>query len=1037
MGCELGSDLIKVKTFALLHDPAWKPWMVTGYMKDWGDISRPMRAIMKFDKKINDLINSYGGYEGDVRNLEAHEAEAFTIAKVIADIKDREQLDEVIDVVRRADRFASGIDRFLSPGPQVSRPVPPYKLNIFNPDLRYPVSWDTEALKNGIIYFVENLLCWFPKIGDPKLRYNALYATLELLWYRHNPGIVPVADTRVPTHSVFDHLYATSALVNWLACSDRPMGYFVKIDIPGIQDIIGRARKASDLWAGSWIISYLAFKTVEQLVFDYGADVVLEPFMGLNPFFISRLLGKLEEDSSKASDQEYKGAVKRLEDLIPGFLKTPYQPVMPGTIYLMLPPLPPFHDKEAIVTKLKEYYTKAWKDLVDAVKNVIPKMVKSKDSENLIKALDVMRLGEHPLAPLKVYMLDVSRVYDEFIGKGTEAIKLSNATKGLSEVMGQISEEDEDIVKEILSPLFIEYLLSSIEKPKESIKLKVGYGITLTPEVQELTKEKYENKERYLICTSCGILPAAVSGSAGEGLANDEEDLDEREHLCPYCYLKRLVGKSDLVATSKGQKGLFDLLGFYADPESSYRPLFSTSDLANLNLWREILKVVEECMHGQSALGEVPRPLKEYAELGGFYNYLAYHVKIFEKLLSPKRQEVNEAIEALKKFAGCKEGFAEELAERANTFYGIVKGDGDFIGKRVARGGISMSLAEYLRRTRTGFRADDIQKTISNASVLAEVMIRLCLGPEDVLNTFNKGCSLNVNISDSDRKSLAEKVNMVPVTPAYLTALSRALMVTALADSETVGDRGQVVYAGGDDVMFLSPPEDALDLLMKTRVNYWGSALGSPGFNFTLGFHVLSGAAFDALAVYGRSYGLLMAHYKDPVYQLWGLAGELEEVKDSVCVRKGQGGFSKTKDVTVVLGGRGLGGVEDAAIIYNYPEPAGSSGLGLRTLELLKELGKHVRKGSEASKELSSSFIQDWLRFDKDIFAAFPAQSIEYLFSRNALVRDWRDRLKDLYTNMVNMDVSVAVSPDDRCANVNNAVDQRHEIIKAYKFLEV
>jgi CRISPR-associated protein Cmr2 len=1031
MGCSVNPEfLLKAKIFALLHDPAWKPFIVGRVLSKYGS-SRIVKELMNSNDDIKRLIDNYGGYENSLNS--AHEAEAFTVAKVIADLKGIE-LKEAQNVLRRADPFSSGLDRYLSlyyyqkekekkeMGP--STPPPHYKLNIFNPDLKYPFDWDKE-LPARISDFLKDLLTIYTNVKDPELRYNALYITLELLWYYHNHSLVPVADTRVPTHSVFDHLYATSALVNWLVCDDEPRGYFVKIDIPGIQDIISKARKASDLWAGSWIISYLTFKTVEPLALRYGADLILEPFMGLNPFFVSMVIKKLEESEDYKLCPKYKNAVERIKKIIPESLRTPYQPMMPGTVYLMLPPSI-FPNRDSVVSELKKNYVDAWQNLVKAVKEVMPEIP--------IHVLNDVNIDKHPIAPLKVYVLDVNDEYKGFLEIGKNAIRSSDASNRLtSEIKGDQKISEDTITKELLSSLFIEYLLSRIGRASESPKLKVGYTVSLAYEVQELTRKYYEEKKRYLICTSCGVLPAVVSGSGEIDLEQDNSNLNEMEHLCPYCYLKRLIGKSNLGKSTGNQKGLLDELGFHV--EDSNRPIFSTSDLANLNLWKRILEVAKKCGAGNAEMS-MPRPLSNYSSLGHVYNYLAYNAKIFERLPESKRQEVNKAIEELKKFTGCMSGFAESVTEEVNTYYGIVKGDGDFIGKRVARGGIKMSLSEYLRKTRNGFSDEEMKIILNNASILAEIMIRMCLGPEEVLEKLNKKCDPNVNIPHNI--NLAENVNLIPVTPAYITALSRALMVTAFVDSETVGSKGQLVYAGGDDVMFLSPPEDTLDLLIKTRNNYWTSAWKSSNSRPIIGFHNISNSVFDALSVYGRSYGVLMAHYKDPVYMLWELASKLEEMKDLVCIKKGSASnFSKTKDVTVFLGGRGVGSVEDATIIYNYPENADISSLNLRTLELLRRLKDHIRKGPDTSKELSLSFIQDWLEFDKEVFETFPAQSIDYLFRKNVLVRDWKNKLKDLYNDLINMNVSIALNSDKQCNDVNLIIDQRHEIIKAYKFMEV
>ncbi len=80
--------------------------------------------------------------------------------------------------------------------------------------------------------------------------------------------------------------------------------------------------------------------------------------------------------------------------------------------------------------------------------------------------------------------------------------------------------------------------------------------------------------------------------------------------------------------------------------------------------------MAKKCGAGNAEMS-MPRPLSNYSSLGHVYNYLAYNAKIFERLPESKRQEVNKAIEELKKFTGCMSGFAESVTKEVNTYYGI------------------------------------------------------------------------------------------------------------------------------------------------------------------------------------------------------------------------------------------------------------------------------------------------------------------------------------------------------------------------------
>ncbi|MGC9113318.1 hypothetical protein, partial [Acidilobus sp.] len=99
--------LLKAKIFALLHDPAWKPWVVGGALMERSKI---VEELIQSDAEVKNMIASYGGYE---KSNETHEAEAYTVAKVVADLKDKE-LEKAKEIVKWADVFSSSLDRYLS-----------------------------------------------------------------------------------------------------------------------------------------------------------------------------------------------------------------------------------------------------------------------------------------------------------------------------------------------------------------------------------------------------------------------------------------------------------------------------------------------------------------------------------------------------------------------------------------------------------------------------------------------------------------------------------------------------------------------------------------------------------------------------------------------------------------------------------------------------------------------------------------------------------------------------------------------------------
>jgi CRISPR-associated protein Cmr2 len=98
------------------------------------------------------------------------------------------------------------------------------------------------------------------------------------LW-RFYPEIFPEinkhpADSRAPNHSIYDHLVQTSAIVSAL-----PNPAFLLFTIGPVQSFISKARKTSDLWSGSYMLSYLIWESMKILVEDeeLGPDVIIFP----------------------------------------------------------------------------------------------------------------------------------------------------------------------------------------------------------------------------------------------------------------------------------------------------------------------------------------------------------------------------------------------------------------------------------------------------------------------------------------------------------------------------------------------------------------------------------------------------------------------------------------------------------------------------------------------------------------------------------------------------------------------------------------
>ena len=81
-----------------------------------------------------------------------------------------------------------------------------------------------------------------------------------------------VADTRIPDHTLWQHNGLVSALAN---CEQGAS--FLLFQIGPVQDFIKQARKTQDLWAGSFLLSYLIAQAMLAVAKEVGPDAIIYP----------------------------------------------------------------------------------------------------------------------------------------------------------------------------------------------------------------------------------------------------------------------------------------------------------------------------------------------------------------------------------------------------------------------------------------------------------------------------------------------------------------------------------------------------------------------------------------------------------------------------------------------------------------------------------------------------------------------------------------------------------------------------------------
>ncbi len=177
------------------------------------------------------------------------------------------------------------------------------------PVFKHTLSGDLESLEEikdfVASYGYERALNEFgfdPKIVKEFLDKNDWKKTYFSLW-RLLPEMYPLgyilpADTRIPDHSIWDHLDVTTAISSCLG----DMGLFA-LKIPAVQEFISHSRKLSDLWASSHIFSLLLFEGIKELIGELGPDIVVYPQLRENPLLDYHIRSEIGIDINTDKDK--------------------------------------------------------------------------------------------------------------------------------------------------------------------------------------------------------------------------------------------------------------------------------------------------------------------------------------------------------------------------------------------------------------------------------------------------------------------------------------------------------------------------------------------------------------------------------------------------------------------------------------------------------------------------------------------------------------------------------------------------------------
>ena len=879
----------KLKTAALFHDPPHKPWV----------LFRPIK---------------HKGHEEEAKKLLEQVVRA-TILKGSEQFIGREPVSQV-------DRMASSVERYIlslllsnwKPG---ALPVREIKLkNILSPHLEVKLDQclDDNRLEefkrelSNILKQVDELSKNLAEDERARLLYTVLHIILEPLWVSSGLPLGP-GDTRVPTHTVFDHNYACATFMNWFVGGDRPSGYLVSIDVAGVHRFIESSRKLVDLWASSYLVSLLSWYSIREFLVKLGPDVLILPSPRFNPFLyhtmlveLKRLNQKTEDLINKLSEIIKEGTGGLYDPLKPGF---PMHAYVPGRLLLVLPSGQYIKDivkdelkscrdmKHAIACYIQNRFREGWRKLYEVLEEAFSEEGVERLIKKLLEKSGVIGgqesraykwgFAKEPPISVRVIVIDVREAYETMS---------EDKRRFLYDSLMVLLSKKEALLK--LTRIEPEAYLSFAELRD---RYRKGNGLGLPK----------QSSRSFEYCTVCGRLPAFIVMPSGEDeyekeikkLAEEDEELQkivndlkpwlsEGERLCPWCVLKRFFGfKLDKFLSKLDFEPLKRIEGLSFP---------STSDIASIEFKEALIKsekldgILKDIEGRINEYGIVPR--KEPMRRASIWPKLNELIrKVDEKVCDEERAIILKwlIIECSElTYFGTKEvrtRWSELIRKHRLTppriYVTLIEADGDSLGK-VLRGELSeapmdIDPVEWLREACEG-RLADVIKVMLNGDIerAKEIIVR----EEKLLDEkdFEKFCEgMRKLIQEYIRRE--EKPRIV-ITPAYHVSVSAGLMRAALLDSNIINDLGGVIiYTGGDDMLAMLPTSKALMAVYDTRRAFSGSKIKRQVKDALLcdGFLRIKEAYYPMLSPIGRSYSVYIFHYHYPMSVVLRAAHEMVE----------------------------------------------------------------------------------------------------------------------------------------------------------------
>ncbi|HHT9159336.1 MAG: type III-B CRISPR-associated protein Cas10/Cmr2 [Ignavibacteria bacterium GWB2_35_6b] len=746
-----------------------------------------------------------------------HENRALELMKII------EESATITNETKDADHIASASDRVnfpkdidakvdFSKEPVIVHPLPGKEFKIPSSATSAISGIDYKQIMSTVDDAIKEIASKYP---DLELRYLSLWAELREIIRDKESGssalgqlweLLP-ADTRVPDHSIWEHRRVASAIAGAL-----PEPALVLFSIGPIQDFIATARKTQDLWAGSYILSYISWTVMKVISEEMGPDSIIFPDLMGQPFCNLWL----KEKGLKFIETSRREAVS--------------SPTLPNRLLAILP---------------KNNVEKIARDAEQAVNNVFTEIcfaVKEKIESSIVELKNDAIWEEIWNRQSK----DFLQIYWAVLPMGKK-----DEYKGFIETYKTFS--GSELLKDF------EKLIKEYETKGFGPNIGTVYGqlyrfLEKTHGSRKSIRNFSQQSEPHYKCTMCGVREpvhperhnnqsckeyGALVGFWKEKLRNKFLDIKLSERLCVVCLTKRFACKHYF----NDKKG-FDISTSYPSTSTMATAAFKLRIIKKKEINDLLVKAHDytqkiKALVGVTALGEPPpmvlgacrdnKLCEDFAKLEGDW---LYEESLDEKALYKEYGLDKSEGEFKQIFKSVKDAFGEfrkilkENEDRLkidfgtpSKYYAIIQMDGDNMGKWIS-----------------GEKAPEI-KDVLHPEIRKQLM------------------------EDSNWQELLKQRRSL--NPSLHIAASKALRDFSLKVVREIVERdhlGKLIYAGGDDVLAFVSLKDLPAIMRCLRAYFSGSLVYDKAGGVKIDFQ--NGSGF--IPIDEKGYPLSLTTSKEP-----------------------------------------------------------------------------------------------------------------------------------------------------------------------------